>query len=1035
MLAVFALILLIIVLFIWIQRKPIANGYIQRALAKRGVTARYHIADLGISTQRLTNVVIGNPNHPDLVADWVEVGTHVSLNGVSVQAIRAGHVRIRGKLVNGKLSLGEIDRLMPPSTGKPFALPTIDADIQDARMHLETPYGTVGLKLTGSGELDDGFSGVLAAVTSKLTVAGCSFDRASAKLRIAVSDTQPLIKGPLGAQQIRCGNVALDHPALQVNALLNGALDRWKGQAGLNVRTMESAAGRAQSLSGAVHFNGGPERTTGTVDLNGQSFATKSASGGVFALDGNYTAGSAGNSFDGTVAAHNAQLAPAMMASFIRVLHGTQGTPVGPLAAKLGSAALRAARDADLNAQLAVDMNSRIVAVSRLNLTAASGAQVAISGNQGARYRWSDGALTLNGLVSTSGGGLPETAIRLAQEAPDGAVTGTAIMRPYQAGSARLALTPVRFSAGGGDSTRISTQVTLSGPLGNGAVDRISMPVDARWNGAGRLDINRGCAPLTFRKLAVSGLVLDPAKLLVCPQSGALLTVQKGRMRGGAQIAAPQLSGHIGSTPLTLAAKGSEFRFADNGFHLADVAARLGSADSMTRLDIGSLDGKIQGGSVGGSFADSAGQIGNVPLLMSKAAGDWKLINGALTLDGGLQIADAQTDSPRFKPLVSDDFHLKLVSSDITAGGTLKTPQRGALVTKVAITHDLATGTGHADLDVPGISFKTDGLQPDDVTPLTYGVIANVDGTVSGQGHIAWNAKGVTSNGDFKTTGTNLAAAFGTVTGLSTTVHFTDLLGMVSSPDEVATVAEVNPGIAVENGVVHYSLPGDQRVKVAGAQWPFAGGQLVLEPTLLDFHAHQERHMTFRVSALDAAQFLQQFDFDNLNATGTFDGILPMVFDDNGGRIVDGHLESQGGGTLAYVGSVSQKDLGTWGNMAFQALKSLKYRNLNITMNGPLSGEMVTRVRFGGVKQGKGTKSNFLLKRLTKLPIVFNVTIRAPFRQLIDSVRSYYDPTTMMQQNLPALIEAEKAKDEKNAAESKTAPDASVQPPESRNMP
>ena len=37
-------------------------------------------------------VVIGDPAHPDLVADWIELRATVGLSGVGVSAIRAGHV-------------------------------------------------------------------------------------------------------------------------------------------------------------------------------------------------------------------------------------------------------------------------------------------------------------------------------------------------------------------------------------------------------------------------------------------------------------------------------------------------------------------------------------------------------------------------------------------------------------------------------------------------------------------------------------------------------------------------------------------------------------------------------------------------------------------------------------------------------------------------------------------------------------------------------------------------------------------------------
>ena len=105
-------------------------------------------------------------------------------------------------------------------------------------------------------------------------------------------------------------------------------------------------------------------------------------------------------------------------------------------------------------------------------------------------------------------------------------------------------------------------------------------------------------------------------------------------------------------------------------------------------------------------------------------------------------------------------------------------------------------------------------------------------------------------------------------------------------------------------------------------------------------------------------------------------------------------------------------------------LKSLNYRNLAIDMNGPLAGEMVTEIRFSGVSQGKGTKSNFLLRRLAKLPFVFNVRVSAPFHQLLDSVQSWYDPNRLIERNLPTLLEQQNQSEGAKGANP-------VQPPES----
>ena len=350
----------------------------------------------------------------------------------------------------------------------------------------------------------------------------------------------------------------------------------------------------------------------------------------------------------------------------------------------------------------------------------------------------------------------------------------------------------------------------------------------------------------------------------------------------------------------------------------------------------------------------------------------------------------------------TDNASLDLKNNVIRATATLREPASKVAVATVRVEHDLASGIGHARLDVAGISFTPKRLQPETLTPLTLGVIANVAGTVSGDGRIDWGPKGVTSSGTFGTDRIDLAAAFGPVTGIKGQLHFTDLLGLVSAPDQEATITEINPGVQVANGVVRYQLTGQSRVKIDDATWPFAGGTLRLEPTILDFAAEAERHLTFRIDRLDAAAFVQQLDFPNISATGIFDGVLPMIFDQNGGRIEAGEIVARkGGGTLAYVGELSNAELGTMGKLAFDALKAIRYSSLDISLDGRLDGEMVSRVRFTGVREA--TPEQSLITRLIRnLPFRFNIQIRAPFRGLVGSARAYMDPRLLLNQAQPA---------------------------------
>jgi hypothetical protein len=330
------------------------------------------------------------------------------------------------------------------------------------------------------------------------------------------------------------------------------------------------------------------------------------------------------------------------------------------------------------------------------------------------------------------------------------------------------------------------------------------------------------------------------------------------------------------------------------------------------------------------------------------------------------------------------------------------------LVTNVDLRHNLASGVGGANLDVPGIAFSPTGLQPEELTPITEGVVAIVRGVLRGQGRINWSGpSAVTSTGDFSTANMDLAAPFGPVTGLTTSLHFTDLLKLETAPGQVASIRSMNPGIQVDNGVIRYQLLRDQLVRVERGEWPFMGGRLILQETVLNFAGPSQKRLTFRLEGLNAKTFVDTLGFKGLEVTGVFDGVLPMIFDESGGRIVGGRLDSrEPGGRFAYTGVKPQLSLPS--RIAFNLLTDLRYRSMIIRLDGDLAGEFATRVTINQIALGgEGNFAAGLVRSAFRnVPLKLNLNVNGPFRALINMSKGFRDPRQVIAPVLPFPIDS-----------------------------
>lgn len=53
-----------VIAVVWIERRSIATHYLKGEFERRGVTASYHLDRVGLRTQELHDLVIGDPRRP-----------------------------------------------------------------------------------------------------------------------------------------------------------------------------------------------------------------------------------------------------------------------------------------------------------------------------------------------------------------------------------------------------------------------------------------------------------------------------------------------------------------------------------------------------------------------------------------------------------------------------------------------------------------------------------------------------------------------------------------------------------------------------------------------------------------------------------------------------------------------------------------------------------------------------------------------------------------------------------------------------------
>ncbi|RVQ68937.1 hypothetical protein EKN06_01570 [Croceicoccus ponticola] len=995
----------------WFSRVDIADRLIRDALEQYDLPVQYEITGIGAQRQVIENVVIGDPARPDMTAERAEVSIRYHFGMPTIGSVRLVKPRLYGRLVDGRVSFGTLDRVLYAGPSEePFKLPDLRVAIDDGRALVRSDYGNVGIKLTGDGKLSDGFSGVMGAIAPRLSDGDCVARDTSIFGAIAIAKGRPSFSGPLRLGGVACEgkDFALGKSVLSLNVTGSDQFDAVRGKAKFAGGKLSVAGQSLGSVAGDIALSYGPSGFVSDLDLTGTDARLAGASLSRLGLDGAVRArdGFANISFDGGFKGVGLRPGPGLDGQLAGYEATAGGTLFAPLIAKLRRALAdegsRSKLDGEVKARFGPDRTT--LTIPRAQWQGSSGA--ALLSLSRAQFTLSGrGAPRFAGHFQTGGRYMPRVSGRMEQTA-GGQGTMQLALAEYAAGDARLAIPTMTVRQDESGFVSVDGTIQASGAIPGGRVTGLRLPITGGWRPRQGLALWPECVTPTFERLELASLTLQNQSLLVCPpKNSAILRSDGAGTRFAAGVPTVNLSGMLGQTPATI--RGGPIGLGIPGTLVArDLDIALGPQATATRFHLSELTANI-GDDVSGRFANAEIRLAAVPLDMTQASGDWAWRkDGLIVTNADLRVTDRQSDA-RFQPMVARDATLRFANDTITAKAMLHEATTDRTIVETDIVHHLSSGTGHADLDIPGITFDRT-LQPDTVTRLALGTIANAEGTVTGTGRIDWNAAGVTSIGAFSSDSLDFAAAFGPVRGLSGTVEFSDLLGLVTKPNQRLAIREINPGIVVTDGYVDFQIERDLALQLNATSFPFLGGTLTMRTTRMNLGQTEVRNYVFDIVGLDAARFLERMELANLQATGTFDGTIPLIFDENGGRIEGGVLNSRRpGGNVSYIGALTYENLHPIANYAFDALKSLDYTAMRIGLDGRLEGEIVTRVKIDGVTQGEGAKKNIITRRLAKLPIRFDVNVRAPFMQLLSSFKSLYDPASVRDPRELGLIDVE----------------------------
>jgi Dicarboxylate transport len=274
----------------------------------------------------------------------------------------------------------------------------------------------------------------------------------------------------------------------------------------------------------------------------------------------------------------------------------------------------------------------------------------------------------------------------------------------------------------------------------------------------------------------------------------------------------------------------------------------------------------------------------------------------------------------------------------------------GGAAVRMVGAHDLGSGEGRAEIELPPVDFAPGGLQPAGLSPLLADLAQDVSGRLAMDGAVRWGA-GAGVPADLDLLVENLAftsgpARFEQVNGV---IALDRLVPPSTPPGQQLAVGLIDIGLPLTDGLLTFELEQDQ-LAVEQLRWQFAKGQIRAAPFTIG-SAAVGFSTTLTAERLSLDEIFALTQLDGLSGEGTMHGTLPITVAGAEATIEDGELVSDGPGWVRYRPSEAPAAFQAGGenvNLLLQALENFRYETLRLTVDGRTDAEMDVGLHISG---------------------------------------------------------------------------------------